>query len=80
MFLMVPSEMSCFLLKSENVEIVLSIKPGLTGYWQVSGRSEINFDKRIAIDALYVDTVSLWLDIKIILKTPLVMLSGQGAI
>jgi lipopolysaccharide/colanic/teichoic acid biosynthesis glycosyltransferase len=62
------------------VSKVLSVKPGITGLWQVSGRSEINFDKRIAIDALYVNTVSLWLDIKIILKTPLVMLSGQGAI
>lgn len=62
------------------VSKVLSVKPGITGLWQVSGRSEINFDKRIAIDALYIDTVSLWLDIKIILKTPLVMLSGQGAI
>jgi len=62
------------------VSKVLSVKPGITGLWQVSGRSEINFDKRIAIDALYVDTVSLWLDIKIILKTPFVMLSGQGAI
>ena len=35
----------------DSVKIVLSIKPGLTGYWQVSGRSEINFDKRIEMDA-----------------------------
>jgi len=38
----------------EAVSIVLSIKPGITGYWQVSGRSEINFDKRIEMDATYV--------------------------
>lgn len=59
---------------------VLSVKPGITGLWQVSGRSEINFDKRIAMDAAYVNNMSLWLDLKIILKTPLVMLSGQGAV
>lgn len=59
---------------------VLSVKPGITGFWQVSGRSEVNFDKRIAMDAAYVDNISLWLDLKIIFKTPLIMLSGQGAV
>lgn len=62
------------------VKKVLSVKPGITGLWQVSGRSEIHFDKRIAIDAKYVDNISLWGDLKIILKTPLVMISGKGAI
>ena len=62
------------------VSKVLSVKPGITGFWQVSGRSEVNFDKRIAMDASYIDNMSMWLDLKIILKTPLVMLSGQGAI
>ncbi len=62
------------------VDRVLSIKPGITGLWQVTGRSEINFDKRIAIDAKYVDKISLIEDLKIILKTPLVMISGRGAI
>lgn len=59
---------------------VLSVKPGITGLWQVSGRSEVNFDKRIAMDASYVERISLWLDFKIMLKTPFVMWSGQGAI
>lgn len=59
---------------------VLSVKPGITGLWQVSGRSEINFDKRIAIDARYVDTISLKQDMSIMLRTPLVMLTGKGAI
>jgi len=62
------------------VSKVLSIKPGVTGLWQVSGRSEINFDKRIAIDTKYVDNISLWQDLKIIFKTPLVMISGRGAV
>lgn len=62
------------------VKKVLSIKPGITGLWQVTGRSEIHFDKRIAIDATYVETLSLFNDLKIILKTPLVMLNGKGAV
>lgn len=64
----------------ELVRKVLSVKPGITGLWQVSGRSEINFDKRIALDATYVDNISLWNDLKIIFKTPQVMITGKGAI
>ena len=52
----------------ELVKIVLSARPGITGYWQVSGRSEVNFDKRIKLDADYVKKCSLLLDIVIILK------------
>lgn len=62
------------------VKRVLSIKPGITGYWQVSGRSEVNFDKRIAMDAEYVKKRSLWYDIHILLITPLAMISGKGAV
>lgn len=62
------------------VKIVLSIKPGLTGYWQVSGRSEINFDKRIDMDAMYVRKRSIIYDLWIILKTPWAMISGKGAL
>ena len=62
------------------VNKVLSVKPGITGLWQVSGRSEINFDKRIAIDAKYIENISLLNDLKIIVKTPIVMISGWGAI
>jgi lipopolysaccharide/colanic/teichoic acid biosynthesis glycosyltransferase len=57
----------------------LSVKPGITGEWQVSGRSQINFDKRIALDANYASKVNLWYDLKILLKTPFVMLSGKGS-
>src|ERR1035437_1084607 len=62
------------------VSMVLSIKPGVTGYWQVSGRSEINFDKRIEMDATYVKKRSIIYDLWIILKTPWAMISGQGAL
>jgi lipopolysaccharide/colanic/teichoic acid biosynthesis glycosyltransferase len=64
----------------ELVAIVLSAKPGITGYWQVSGRSEVNFDKRIKMDADYVRTSSLWLEITILLKSPWAMISGKGAV
>lgn len=67
--------------KTQNaVKVVLSIKPGLTGYWQVSGRSAINFDKRIEMDATYVRKRSIIYDLWIILKTPWAMISGKGAL
>jgi len=59
---------------------VFQVKPGITGLWQVSGRSEIDFEKRIKLDAYYVDNLSLWLDLMIILKTPWVMITGKGAV
>ncbi len=62
------------------VKVVLSAKPGVTGYWQVSGRSEVNFDKRIQMDADYVTKRSLLFDIIIILKSPLAMITGKGAV
>ena len=64
----------------DSVKVVLSVKPGLTGYWQVSGRSEINFDKRIEMDAQYVRKRSILYDLWIILKTPWAMISGKGAL
>lgn len=63
----------------EAVKIVLSVKPGVTGFWQVSGRSEINFDKRIRMDADYVRKRSVFYDFWIILRTPWVMIAGRGA-
>ena len=65
---------------AKSVKIVLSVKPGLTGYWQVSGRSEINFDKRIDMDASYVKRRSILYDFWIIFKTPWAMISGKGAL
>lgn len=62
------------------VKEVLSVKPGITGYWQVTGRSEVNFDKRIEMDAYYARKKSIFLDILILLKTPWVMISGKGAV
>lgn len=64
----------------ELVGIVLSAKPGITGHWQVSGRSEVNFDKRIKMDADYVRKCSLPLDMLILLKSPWAMITGKGAV
>lgn len=64
----------------EFVNIILRAKPGLTGVWQISGRSAINFDKRVAIDAEYVKKRSILVDLLIILKTIPAVLSGRGAI
>ncbi|MBI4999871.1 sugar transferase [Candidatus Gottesmanbacteria bacterium] len=61
------------------VSIVLSVKPGVTGAWQVSGRSEVNFDKRIAMDAQYAQKKSILYDFGIMIKTPWAMVSGKGA-
>jgi len=62
------------------VREVLSVKPGITGYWQVSGRSEINFDKRIDMDAEYARQKSITWDMMIIIKTPWAMISAKGAV
>lgn len=64
----------------KHIEELLRVKPGITGYWQVTGRSEINFDKRVGMDAFYAREKSLLRDIIIILKTPWMMLSGKGAV
>jgi len=67
--------------KTKNaVKIVRSVRPGITGYWQVTGRSEINFDKRIHMDAEYVYKRSIFYDLWIIAKTPWAMISGKGAL
>jgi len=64
----------------KHVHKLLTVKPGITGYWQVGGRSAVNFDKRVAMDAAYADQKSILEDIVIILKTPWVMFSGLGAL
>lgn len=57
----------------------LSTVPGLTGLWQVRGRSEIGFDEMVEIDLEYIENWSLWLDATIILRTPIAVFGGKGA-
>jgi lipopolysaccharide/colanic/teichoic acid biosynthesis glycosyltransferase len=58
---------------------VLEVKPGMTGLWQVKGRSRVRFDDMVRLDLQYVRTWSLWLDIQILLKTPFAVLLGGDA-
>ncbi len=58
---------------------LLSVKPGITGLWQVMGRSSTTFDEMVRLDIKYVSDWSLWQDMKIILKTPWVVIAGKGA-
>lgn len=58
---------------------LLSIKPGLTGLWQVSGGNDISYDERVALDARYVQNWSLGQDLIILIKTTLTVLSGKSA-
>ncbi len=58
---------------------VLESKPGITGLWQVNGRSRLNFDDMVRLDLQYAKTWSLWLDIKILLRTPRAVFFGAGA-
>ncbi len=58
---------------------VLEVKPGITGLWQVNGRSRTKFDDMVRLDLRYAKSWSLWLDIKILLRTPRVVLFGEGA-
>jgi exopolysaccharide biosynthesis polyprenyl glycosylphosphotransferase len=55
------------------------VLPGITGLWQVSGRSELSFEKMVELDARYVSDCSLALDLRILLQTPLAVLSARGA-
>jgi lipopolysaccharide/colanic/teichoic acid biosynthesis glycosyltransferase len=58
---------------------VLELKPGLTGLWQVEGRSRTTFDEMVRMDLRYANIGSLWVDLKILMRTPAAMLSGRGA-
>jgi lipopolysaccharide/colanic/teichoic acid biosynthesis glycosyltransferase len=58
---------------------VLEVKPGITGLWQVNGRSRIKFDEMVRLDLRYAKTWSPWLDVKILLRTPRAVLVGEGA-
>lgn len=64
----------------KNIDLILAVKPGITGLWQVSGRSDIDFNSRVKIDAWYVRNWSIWNDIVILIKTAQVVLGCKGAL
>lgn len=63
----------------EKADMILSVKPGITGLWQVSGRSDIDFQSRVEIDVWYVRNWSIWNDIVILIKTVQVVLLRKGS-
>ncbi|MGA8088002.1 MAG: sugar transferase [Terracidiphilus sp.] len=58
---------------------LLEVKPGITGLWQVTGRSIVDFDDMVRLDLRYATSWSPWLDVKILLRTPLAVIRGSGA-
>jgi lipopolysaccharide/colanic/teichoic acid biosynthesis glycosyltransferase len=73
----IPYEVACYDIWHK--QRLLSVKPGITGLWQVNGRSRVRFDDMVRLDLKYARSWSLWLDIKILLRTPRAMFSGDGA-
>lgn len=63
----------------ESLEMILKVRPGITGLWQVSGRSDVDFKSRVDIDVWYIRNWNLWLDFVILVKTIKVVLFKQGA-
>jgi Undecaprenyl-phosphate galactose phosphotransferase WbaP len=63
----------------ENFNYIFSVTPGISGMWQVSGRSDADYAERVAFDSYYIQNWSLWLDIWLIFRTVGVVFSGKGA-
>jgi len=57
----------------------LSVRPGMTCYWQIMGRSNLTFEHWMELDHRYLEEMSVWTDLKILIKTPLAVLKGDGA-
>ena len=72
---LVPQELKDYEFKS----LILSVKSGLTGLAQISGRRDISFEERRKLDMYYVQNWSIWLDLQIILRTIYMVISGRGA-
>lgn len=58
---------------------LLTVRPGISGLWQVSGRSDLNYEARVNLDMYYVRNWTLWLDLRILIQTPLAVFKGHGA-
>jgi lipopolysaccharide/colanic/teichoic acid biosynthesis glycosyltransferase len=74
----IPYEMAVY--KTWHRNRVLKVKPGITGLWQVTGRSRVKFDEMVRLDLRYASSWSLWLDLKILLSTPMAVFRGTGAV
>jgi lipopolysaccharide/colanic/teichoic acid biosynthesis glycosyltransferase len=73
----IPYEVAAY--QSWHRRRVIEVKPGITGLWQVYGRSRTTFDEMVRLDLQYISTQSFWLDLKLLLQTPLAVFNGSGA-
>jgi exopolysaccharide biosynthesis polyprenyl glycosylphosphotransferase len=71
-----PSELSHFGRWQHNL---LTVKPGLTGLWQVGGRADLSYPERVEMDMRYIRNYTIWLDLKIVCGTVMAVLRGRGA-
>lgn len=71
-----PKELSLYSQWGMNL---LTVKPGITGLWQVSGRSDVTYEQRVKLDMYYIRNWSLWMDIRLILKTIPAVIARRGA-
>lgn len=65
-------------INKESLDIITKVKPGITGLWQVSGRNKLTFKKRIELDTWYILNWSLWLDLKIFIKTIFILIKIEA--
>ena len=71
-----PSELAFY---GEKADLYRSVRPGITGLWQISGRNDVSYDERVDLDATYVREQGFWRDLGILLRPPRVVLSRTGA-
>ena len=74
--MVVPAELEKY---GEYKELRLTVRPGITGYWQVHGRQDVCYDERVQMDMYYIQNWSLAMDLRILMKTPLKVLRKEGA-
>jgi exopolysaccharide production protein ExoY len=72
----VPDELANY---GDRRSVYQSVRPGITGAWQVNGRSTVDYPDRVDIDATYVRTWNVWLDVRILVRTPFAVISARGA-
>lgn len=73
----IPYEYACY--DTWHRRRLLAVRPGITGLWQICGRSRVKFDEMVRLDLRYAQSWSLWLDLKILLRTPAAVFVGNGA-
>jgi len=73
----IPYEVKCY--ENWHFRRLVAVKPGITGLWQVKGRSRTTFDEMVRLDLQYARTWSVWMDLRILLETPRAIVSGDGA-